>query len=264
MNLKKKPDEKRGVPAYLATWADMMSLLLCFFVLLYAMSMIDMSKFQEFSAALSGNPIVVMESSAAGVSPVFEMSGSGIVDMPNLSPAVNPQGPGTSGESESTTAQEAKQELSRMASDFKTYFAEYDMQDMVDVSVGDYSLEFTLTEGISFDTGRANLKDEIIPILDMLGDELEKYPGTEISIEGHTDDVPINTPQFPSNWYLSSARAISVGMYLVDEKGIDPSRVDARGRGEYRPIASNETEEGRAKNRRVEIKVYSTLYSDVD
>ena len=259
MAFKKKPEEvKAGAPEYMNTYGDMITLMLCFFVLLYSMSNIDINKFQELVTALSGTPVSVM----SGGTGIFE-SGSGIMQMPTMEQRNDATASKEQADETDKTVKEAQEELNRMASDFKTYFSENNMEEKVNVTVGDFFIEFTLSEGISFDSGKANLKDEITAILDMLGNELEKYPGTEISVEGHTDDIPISTPQFPSNWYLSSARAISVGEYLINEKGIDPGRIDARGRGEYRPIDTNETVEGRAKNRRVEIKVYSSLYSNV-
>ena len=106
---------------------------------------------------------------------------------------------------------------------------------------------------VMFDSGSAQIRPEFTPILEKIAEELMKIPN-DIRIEGHTDNRPIHTPMFPSNWELSAARATSVLRFLV-KKGIDPSRLSAVGYGEFRPVASNDTPEGRAKNRRVEILI---------
>ena len=89
-----------------------------------------------------------------------------------------------------------------------------------------------------------------------------KYPENDIKIEGHTDNLPINTTQYPNNWYLSAARAISVATYFTDYKNFSPDRISTEGYGEYRPKAPNDTPENRAINRRVEIKVISKYYNN--
>lgn len=109
---------------------------------------------------------------------------------------------------------------------------------------------------VLFDSGKAELRSEAYPILDKVALFLkEKVPDRNIAIEGHTDNQPIKYSGWKSNWELSAARALSVLHYLVDKKGIDPRRVSAIGYGEFRPIADNTTEEGRQKNRRVEIVI---------
>ena len=106
----------------------------------------------------------------------------------------------------------------------------------------------------TFDTGRAELKKEFVPLLLKIGEVLSKTKG-EIIIAGHTDNVPLIGGQFKSNLGLSMARAGSVAEYLLKSTSIDPKRLSTMGFGEYRPLASNDTEAGRQKNRRVEIIV---------
>jgi len=110
-----------------------------------------------------------------------------------------------------------------------------------------------LKESVLFETGKAELREEAKNVLDVLYEEVFKELPNNILIEGHTDNVPIRTAQFPSNWELSTARATSVARYLIEQKGFPPRRLAAMGCGEYRPIADNSTDEGRAKNRRVEF-----------
>lgn len=109
---------------------------------------------------------------------------------------------------------------------------------------------------VLFDSGKANIRSEALPVLDKLAKVLkESIGGRNIGIEGHTDNEPIKYSGWKSNWELSTARATSVLHYLVDEKGIAPTRVAATGYGEYRPVAKNDDPEGRRQNRRVEIVV---------
>jgi chemotaxis protein MotB len=116
-----------------------------------------------------------------------------------------------------------------------------------------------LKESVLFEVGKAELREEAKNVLDMLYEDVFKDLPNNILIEGHTDNVPIHTPQFPSNWELSTARATSVARYLIEQKGFPPRRLAAMGCGEFRPIADNGTEEGRAKNRRVEFIIRPTV-----
>jgi chemotaxis protein MotB len=115
-------------------------------------------------------------------------------------------------------------------------------------------LIISMKEKILFETGRAELNDAAKHVLDVLLPVLLKYPN-DIIIEGHTDNVPIHNVQFPSNWELSTARAVVVVRYLVEEKKAPPKKFSACGYSEYYPVADNSTEEGRAKNRRVDMVV---------
>lgn len=109
---------------------------------------------------------------------------------------------------------------------------------------------------VFFDLGKADLKPEAVEILNRLGPILKGIPNP-IRIEGHTDNLPINTAQFPSNWELSTYRATRVIRYFIEELGFSPDKLSAAGYGEYRPIADNDTPEGRSLNRRVDIVIIS-------
>lgn len=114
-------------------------------------------------------------------------------------------------------------------------------------------LTITMLDKILFDSGKAKIKKEAMPILDKLAGILKEYSEREFVIEGHTDNVPISTTLFPSNWELSARRATNVLQYFVVQQKISPKRFSATGYGEYKPVADNSTVEGRAKNRRVEV-----------
>ena len=103
--------------------------------------------------------------------------------------------------------------------------------------------------------GKAKIRPELIYLLDKMIEVVKKMPGREIRVEGHTDNTPIHTREFPSNWELSSSRALSVVKYLYTQGKLDPAKMSAVGYGEFRPIAPNNTEANRTKNRRIEIFV---------
>jgi len=126
----------------------------------------------------------------------------------------------------------------------------------VRLEMADKGLVITFVAEVLFDSGKAKIRSQAYPTLDKVARVLqEEVPGMEIGIEGHTDNQPIKYSGWKSNWELSSARAMSVLHYLVDERGIDAERVSAIGCGEHRPVASNDTKEGRQLNRRVEIVI---------
>ena len=118
-------------------------------------------------------------------------------------------------------------------------------------------VKLTMNGGLLFDSGSAQLKEEAQLIIDKVGVILERYGDGTIEIEGHTDNVPINSAQYPSNEELSSARALSVFYYLLESTSLNPVGVKHAGMGERVPIADNGTSEGRSRNRRVEILIYN-------
>jgi len=126
----------------------------------------------------------------------------------------------------------------------------------VRLSMAEKGLVITFVADVVFDSGKAKIRPEVYPTLDKVARILaENVPENDIGIEGHTDNEPIKYSGWKSNWELSTARALSVLHYLVDDKGISPLRVSAIGYGEYRPVASNDSKEGRQLNRRVEIVI---------
>lgn len=133
------------------------------------------------------------------------------------------------------------------------------MADQVEITAtSDYVL-LTMNGAILFDSGKAELKDEAVTLIDKVSDAVKQYDDNTILIEGHTDNVPINTPLYPNNMMLSLYRAYSVFNYFVSNKGFNEKSISSSGRGDAVPVASNDTADGRALNRRVEIKIYNSL-----
>ena len=151
---------------------------------------------------------------------------------------------------------ELSRELSRTKALLEQRLGQEISDEQVRLGMTEKGLVITFVADVLFDSGQAKLRPTVYPTLDKVVRVLvENVPGNDIGIEGHTDNVPIKYSGWKSNWELSTARALSVLHYLVDDKVISPKRVSAIGYGEYRPIASNATKEGRQLNRRVEIVI---------
>lgn len=155
-----------------------------------------------------------------------------------------------------------KEELARMEEQAK----ELEKQLADEIKKGDITLKrfhdrliIDIGEKISFDSGKADLKKEVMPALEKIRVILHNFPENKIIVEGHTDNVPISTSKFMDNWQLSTERALSVLHYILREKRLNPSRFSAAGYGEYNPVVPNDTPANRALNRRVDIVVVPRL-----
>ena len=247
MRKRKQEEASGGTPAWMATYSDLVTLLFAFFVLLFAMSKPDVNKLIQISSAFGQN--VSLIDWAVGDS-ILENMSNGIMDMP---PITQEGKDGDKDQNDESTS-EAQEEFPDMGEDFPTYWAENAALEDVFVEATEHSIHFRLGDML-FDSGRADIKTEALDVLAEIAGEFDKYPDYDVVIEGHTDNVPINTARFPSNWALSSGRAESVGRFFIEDCGIDPVRITAVGYGEYRPIDTNDTAEGKANNRRVEIRL---------
>jgi chemotaxis protein MotB len=292
---KKKEEFKLppGTPApWMSTFSDMMTLLMCFFVLLFSMSEIDAAKFEEVAKSFQST-VSIFKGGAQAIGDGILIS-NGVSQLNMLDEYINSSGKtaesnddtiedmtnsGASSEVQDAanqlgmTAEEAqelqssideleeqKMKLSeQMAEKIEEALQESMMSDEVDVEfTSDYVL-LTLNGAFLFDSGKADIKSDAIPVLNKIGVLLTKYADSDIEIEGHTDSVPLNGGRYENNDVLSSYRALAVFNYLKENAAIDPGVMKHSGRGEYMPIADNSTPEGRAKNRRVEIKIFNSL-----
>ena len=265
---KKKREEAApaGSPAWMATFSDLMNLLLCFFVLLYSMSSIDQEKYDAIRASLSnsinvfnGGTFILQETS---------LIETGIEQLENLDD-YSEEGSEVSNTPDKDYLSELLEVKEEHATGVYDEISEmFDQEgissDIVNISIDpDYNyVELTINGSILYESGSADIKAAAKPILSKIGDILKTYDDYMIEIEGHTDNIPITSKKgYEDNMWLSSARALNAAKFLIKEKGINPSILKSSGRGEYEPIASNRTPEGRQKNRRVEIKIYHALSS---
>lgn len=273
MAKKKEEEAPKGSPAWMATFSDLMNLLLCFFVLLFSMSSIDQVK-QEKVAASFNQMFSVFEGGAQAIGDGMLIS-NGVSQLNELDEFINSTGRLDDGSvvsedvanNDSTAAaqevlEEAQMEESEaLAEAVEEALDETDMEDEVEVQFTAQYVQLTLKGALLFDSGSVLLKDEAKPVLDQVGLILERYAEGTIEIEGHTDNVPMSGAKYSNNDELSSGRALSVFDYILSVTNLDPATVKHAGRGEYLPVADNSTPEGRMKNRRVEIKIYNSLSS---
>jgi chemotaxis protein MotB len=254
----KKSDTSKGSPAWMNTYSDLVTLLLCFFALLFSMSSIDIEKFKALISSFDSHIDLMPGGLAVEEGPLIT---NGITQLDDI--ALYFLHEGEEGEYESEEViQEKLAQAKDIAEDLDEYLEAYNIRDQVEITYTAQYVQLSLKGAILFDSARSELKTDALSLIDTLGDVLKKYEDKKIAIEGHTDNLPINTRQFPNNWYLSAARAITVATYLTENKNFSPENVSAIGYGEYRPIASNGTAEGRAENRRVEIKIINTLNAE--
>ncbi len=270
MARKREETPPPGSPAWMSTFSDLMNLLLCFFVMLFSMSTIDEAKLSEIVASMTSSFSIFSGGATAigdgmlisnGVSQLNELSefinstgaaADSSQDTQNLEKYDNdPQGLKEKLEEQNLQANE------RMAEAVAETVAENNLSEQVEVSFTSQYVELTMKGGLLFDSGSAELKEDSKGVLDKVGQILMRYSSGLIEIEGHTDNVPISSSRYPSNEELSSARALAVFYYLTDTTTLDPMNLKHAGMGERTPIADNSTEEGRSKNRRVEIRIYN-------
>lgn len=235
-NNKNGGDDGPGSPAWMTTFGDMMTLLLVFFVLLYSFSSMDVEKFQGFISALQ-NQLGVL----SGGRTITEDAN---IDAGNLG----------------QDYAQAPENIQQIMREIDNYIDRNNLSDRVDVENKRKGLVISLTGEILYELGRADIKEQGREVLAMISDILIDIPN-DIMIEGHTDDLPIRTDEFPSNWELSTARAVNVTKFLIEENDFDPARLSAAGYSEYRPVTDNDTITGRAENRRVEIVVLNSQYA---
>jgi chemotaxis protein MotB len=271
MAKKKQEDPPKGSPAWMATFSDLMNLLLCFFVLLFAMSNVDEAKQDAVIASLN-QAFSVFDGGAQAIGDGILIS-NGVSQLNELDDFINSTGKLDEGqtvdEDMARDAAAAKEQLEEaqmeeseaLAEKVQEAVDERNMADEVDVQFTAQFVQLTLKGSLLFDSGSTLLKEEAKPVLDQVGLILERYGEGTIEIEGHTDNVPMSGAKYSNNNELSSGRALSVFDYILSITNLDPANVKHAGRGEYLPVADNSTPEGRAKNRRVEIKIYNSLSS---
>jgi len=275
---KRKPeDPPAGLAPWMATFSDLMNLLLCFFVLLFSMSSISEEKYNQFVASMS-SAFSILDGGAAAIGDGILIS-NGVSQLNDLDEYINSTGKNADSETNSDQFEEfdAKgehheelfekvkemveeenlKENEELAERVTEVVNESNLGEQIEVNFTSEYVTLSLKGAFLFDSGKAVIKEEAYPALERVGLILERYAGGVIEIEGHTDNVPMHNAQFANNNELSSARALSVFDYLIDNTTLDPALIKHSGRGEYVPVADNGTDAGRAKNRRVEIRIYN-------
>lgn len=260
-NRKENPPSA-GMP-WMNTFADLMNLLLCFFVLLFASSNVDEAKYEQLVNSFSST-FAIFNTSDQNTGTGETMS-NGAAQLGNLDEYYSyMENANNTNDSQSSDLLKAYQEKQKADTEKKynqlsDLVQEKGIDGYVDIGMDDkfQFVKISLNGAILFDSGQSDIKKDAIPILSKVGEVLKRFDTYHIVIEGHTDNVPISNANFKNNLWLSTARAATVYEYFINQKGLNPVNLESSGRSEYDPIASNETADGRAKNRRVEIKIYN-------
>lgn len=238
-NKKNKGEGLKG-DEWLATYADTVTLLLTFFVLLYSMSSVDTQKTKSIAGAFN--------------SLMNGQNGDSIMKFNKY----NGEVPLIGGETEeSLQGGEGLTEQKKLYNNIKDFVKDNNLEDVVEIIDDERGVAMQLRDNILFETSSSDLREDSKAILSKLTSVIEGIDNP-ILVEGHTDNRPINTSKFPSNWELSADRAINVVRYFVEVKGQDAKRFSATGYGEFKPVAPNDTYEDMAKNRRVDILIVTS------
>lgn len=234
--------EESGTDEWLLTYSDLMTQIVCFFVLLISFSTVNATKLQQALISIQN----ALGGSGAGILTALP---SAIEDLPK-----------------SSEYSIDDKNLIEIRKKIEEYIKERNIEEHVETHMGKEGLVIILKQrepSVFFDSAEADIKPEAYPILNEIAKLLEKIPN-DIRVEGHTDSRPINTKRFPSNWELSVMRATNVLRYISSKAKIEPSRLSAAGYGPYKPVASNDTEVGMSKNRRVEIIILKSKVKNED
>lgn len=230
-------EAKAGAPEWMTTYGDMVTLLLCFFVLLFALSTIDAQKFRAIMQSFQGS-LGVMK------------GGKTIENNPYIHEAL---------EEEKTTKQlEELEDFKKLQEKIEAYLEQNGFQNEILVDLEPRGLLLRFKDNVLFDSGKADLKGHASETLLFLSDLLkqDEFASKYIRVEGHTDTDPIiRSQRYPTNWELSVARASNVVRFLIEEAGLQPDRLSASGYSQYHPIAPNDTDINKSKNRRVDIVI---------
>ena len=215
-----------GMMRWLLTYADMITLLMAFFIMMYSMSVLNQQKFRQAAESL--------RSEFGPQRPEATSGDAGL--MPDVSLAL-------------------EKDVQSVEDRLREYAKKNDLEDLIRTTHRDRSLVISLaSDNLLFARGEAELRPPALAILDKIAGLLKGIPNA-ITVEGHTCNLPISTQRYPSNWELSGARACSVVRYLIAEKRLDAKRLAATGYADSRPIAPNDTEDGRVRNRRVNLVI---------
>lgn len=252
MKKNKKQEEGPNSERWMLSYADFMTLLMIFFVVMYAMGQVDQSKYKELAMSLNiamgGGKTIIGSDNTPSVKDTVKQ--------------VQDTDPSQDDQSETQIKLENKK-LEELKKEVDSYLAASGLSQSASTQIDERGLVVSLNNSLFFDTGKADIRPQFQQQLIDLGKILNQL-GNYIRIEGHTDNVPISNSQYSSNWELSCDRASNVTEFFIKNSGVQPERLSAIGYGEYRPVGDNSVEEGRAKNRRVDIVILNSKFNAVE
>jgi chemotaxis protein MotB len=227
---RRREEHPPGSPAWMTTYGDMVTLVLTFFVLMFAFSTVDSQKYQQIvnslRGAMGGNIGVLQQGTTLDM--VGEMTTTG-----------NPS-------------------YDRVLKQLQKILEQEVNKDKVELSQNGRNIIVSFKEKLFFKIGSADIRAEALPILNEVGKVIREQKLT-MRVEGHSCDIPIRTVKFPSNWELSAIRAVNVSKYLIEKVQVAPQKVSVAGYGQYRPMVPNTSEANRARNRRVDIVLVNAI-----
>jgi chemotaxis protein MotB len=253
MAIKRKPEKEGNHERWLVSYADFITLLFAVFVVLYAMGQSDKKKVEEVMQAIQQS--FGMATAGATAPKVNVIPSQAITIIPSLKPEIKitPAGRARSGQAK-TRAEE--KDFRQIKAAVEAYLIKQGAQSKVTLEITRRGLIVSLKEAGFFNSGQANIKPDAYELINTIAEVMTQY-NNPLRLEGHTDNVPISTAQFPSNWELSTARATNGLKYLLKNFDVDANKISATGYAEFRPIADNATSDGRARNRRVDLVMLS-------
>lgn len=270
MAKKKQAEAPKGSPAWMSTFSDLMNLLLCFFVLLFSMSTVSEEKFEMVIASLQSKLSIFQQGSTT----IGEGSlvGGGIRQLEFLDNYYNELANSESdqeneeeGDLKEQYQQEALEESEEIAGEIEDALEQMGVSNAVEIEFDEQYVMLNLSGAILFESGKAEVMSEAEFILQKVAVILSQYDKNIIEVEGHTDNVPVSSnSKYESNDVLSMYRALAVADFIREETKLNPAYIKSSGRGDYVPIADNSTTEGRARNRRVVIKIYNSYSSNIE
>lgn len=242
---RKKIQEEHMNESWLIPYADILTLLLALFIVLFAISSVDATKFQKLSKSFNdifagGTGVLEFTTPMEGPVQPTENNEGALLD--------NKEGNGRLKEKD-------KQELSELQERVEQYIQGNELTEVLDTTLTGEGLLVVIRDNVLFESGSADVRAVDLHIAREISDLIVMDPPRSIIVSGHTDNVPISTVRYSSNWDLSVMRAVNFMKILLENEQLDPEWFSAKGFGEFKPIASNETAEGKAKNRRVEILI---------
>jgi chemotaxis protein MotB len=255
MARKKKPEKPVNQERWLVSYGDFITLMFAVFTTLYAMSQTDKKKVEEVMQSLRDS-FGYSKVGAASQLSVIETKDMRIMPSirPEMSVMIPSKGGGVRGSQAKTHAED--KDFRQIKSSIEAYLIKQGAQNKVSLNITRRGLIVSLKEAGFFDSGQAQIKPEAYELMNTIAEAMTKY-NNPLRVEGHTDNVPISTSQFASNWELSTTRATNGVKYLLRHFDVDSNKISATGYAEFRPVADNATSEGRAKNRRVDIVMLS-------
>ena len=233
-NKSSEQENDQGSPAWMTTFGDMMTLLLVFFVLLYSFSVMDLQKFRGFITSFR-KQLGVLESGKT-------LTDEKLINKGSRGERFNP---------------ERQNYIKKIMGELKQYVKEEQLGEKVKMKLTERGYVVRVTGEVLYDLGEARIKPKGKELLNKIVEKLKKIPN-HIRVEGHTDNLPINNDNFPSNWELSTARATEVIKYFIEQANFDPARLSAARYSKYRPLFKNNSDKHRAENRRVEIVILNS------